>query len=190
MAATCLNHLNYIAIAFLYIGGIYFSYQPYTEIIGFCLLFVVNAAFMFFYVGQAQTLMSSPFTLPFYSKQIGVASLLIGLALHFVSFIFIIMMITTLQAKYTKSKGTPLQLSRKHQGMMDTFKANMLYTFTMIFIVLMILFNYDKATTPATQNILAGITIVSSIIIVSLSSWNIAISNDFSKLQYQDLTRT
>ena len=49
MAASCLNHLNYIAIAILYVVSIYFAYQPYTEIIGFYLLFVVNAAFMLFF---------------------------------------------------------------------------------------------------------------------------------------------
>lgn len=190
MAASCLNHLNYIAIAILYVVSIYFAYQPYTEIIGFYLLFVVNAAFMLFFAGQAETLISSVFTLPFYSLQIGIAGSLIGLALHFVSFIFIIMMITTLQAKYSKAKGTPLQLSRKYQGMMNTFKANMLYTFVMIFIVLLIVLNTERIskTSPSVQAVFGGSAVLLSAVVGGLSSWNVVISNEFSKLQYRDLT--
>lgn len=189
MAATCLNHLNYIAIAILYIVSIYFAYQPYTEIVGFCLLFVVNAAFMFFFAGQVSSF-NTLFTMPFYSGQIGVAGILIGLALHFVSFIFIIMMITTLQTKYSQAKGTPLQLSRKYQGMMDTFKANTMYTFVMIFIGLTIVLNHQRIlmTSPSVQAIFGGSAVLLSAGIAGLSSWNVMISNEFSKLQYRDLT--
>jgi hypothetical protein len=189
MAATCLNYLNYIAIATLYVVSIYFAYQPYTEILGFSILFVVNAAFFFFFAGQVSTF-NTLFTMLFYSGQIGVAGLFIGLALHFVSFLFIIMMISTLQVKYTQAKGTPLQLSRKYQGMMDTFKANTMYTFSMIFVVLTIILNRERisGTNPIVQKLFAGSTIILSAGIAGISSWNVMISNEFSKLQYRDLT--
>ena len=183
MAATCFNDFSYVIFTLLYIVSIYFTYLPYTEIIGFSILFVINAAFTLFFIGQTQ----SPSFIPLYQipyiGNVSIAAIGISLIFHFVSFIFIIMMITTLQAKYTKVSGTPLQITGKNKSQMNTFKMNMVIVFSLIFIELMIILNINKVS----SGISTGMLILISATIVGLSSWQVAISNEFSKLQYRDL---
>uniref|UniRef100_A0A6C0AUF6 Uncharacterized protein n=1 Tax=viral metagenome TaxID=1070528 RepID=A0A6C0AUF6_9ZZZZ len=189
MATVCLNHLNYIAIIILYCVCFYFINQPYTEIVGFSILFVVNTAFMLFFGSQYQTFHFDNNKL-FYEGQIAFFSVIIGLVFHFVSLILMIMMISTLQIKYTKTEGTPIKLTGQYRDQMETFKSNMIAIFVMIFVILIwFFFGYNiNISHPILQKIVPGIIIILSLIVIAISSWQVSISNAFSLLQYRQLT--
>ena len=142
---------------------------------------------MLFLGSQIQGL-SSLSRLPFFGGYIGIMGVFAGVVLHFISLIFIIMMISTLQVKQSNGRGTPIPLSGKYKDMLDTFKINMITVFMLIFILLLIVFNSDKITSVIiVQNAISVSMLLLSCSIIGLSSWNVSISNEFSKLQYRQI---
>lgn len=192
MAATCLNHLNYIAIFLLYLVGFYFIYKTYAQVIGFSLLFVVNAAFIFFLTSRIGTFnLNSALHLP-YERQIAAFSIFIGLIFHFVAFSLIIFMASNLKVTPSNADGTPLGLVGQYKVQMDNFKENMLIVFSFIFILLLWLMYGTIPVVPFVQYrgfhmVFALVSIVMSFFTIGFSIKQVILSNDFSKLQNRQI---
>jgi hypothetical protein len=145
---------------------------------------------MFFYTGQVPTFKYNTY-FP-YERQIAAVSIFIGLVFHFVSSILMIMMISELQVKYTSTDGVPITLSGKYAKQMDNYKSNLLTVFFVASFLLLWLIYGSVPTVPFFQYKIWQIVIaVGSILLsgtlISISSWQVYIANDFSKLKYRQL---
>lgn len=195
----CFPILNYMAFFILYIVCFVYINIKYTEIVGFGLLFVIHTAFSLFISKDLFNLISQK---PIINLAINVSflSILIGLLFHFVSFILIFTMITTLQTKYTKTRGTPIVLSKSYKNKFETYKRNIIAVFSLSFIVLMsMFFAYDTININFTQlfktfsfidfyKILPALIVsMSSLAIIGITFHQVYISNMFSKLSKKDL---
>lgn len=192
MAATCFNHLNYIAILLLYLLGFYFVYYTYAQVIGFSVLFVVNTAFIFLLLSQIGTFkLGENRYLPF-ERQFAAFSIIMGLIYHFISFTLIILMISHLKIKPSNTEGTPLGLVGKYKIEMDIFKENLLIVFSFIIILLLWLMYGTIPDVPFVQYrgfqmAIAFASIILSIFILGLSHRQILISYRFSMLQNRQI---
>jgi hypothetical protein len=192
MAATCFNHLNYIAIFLLYILSFYFIYNTYAQIIGFSVLFVVNTAFIFFLLSQYTSFkLDSNLHLP-YERQIAAFSIMIGLGFHFIAFILIIVMASKLKITVSDTNGTPLGLTGIYKTQMDNFKENLLIVFSFILFLLLWLMYGTVPSLPFMQygwfqKTFSTITIIISIFTIGFSIRQVILSNEFSKLQNRQI---
>jgi hypothetical protein len=109
-------------------------------------------------------------------------------------------MITTLQTKYTKTRGTPIVLSKTYNNKLNEYKNNILIVFSLSFIVLMTMFfGYETINIDFYQSIKTLsfidfykllptiLVVISSLSIIGISSYQVYISDMFSKLSKKDL---
>ena len=186
--------LDYFAFFVLYIGSLYFTYQKYAEIIGISVLFVVNAAFMLFTFGNISNKLGNEI-LP----NVAVLSVLISILFHFISLIFVFMMLTNLNTKYTATRGTPIDLPPKYADKLNTFKQNMVICFVFGTYVLTMLLNgyfyniinvniiHSMRPYTSYDNIYRIATLISSILLITYSSIQISDTSEFSKLSRKEL---
>ena len=195
----CFPILNYIAFFILYITCFVYINVKYTEIIGFGLLFVIHTAFSLFISKDIFNLLNEKVKNNL-AINVSFLSIIVGLLFTFVSFILIFTMITTLQTKYTKTRGTPIVLSKSYNNKFETYKQNIIVVFSLSFVVLMsMFFGYNTINVDFTQSIKtfslsnfynflpAIFVIIASLSIVGISSYQLYISNVFSKLSKKDL---
>ena len=195
----CFPILNYIAFFILYILCFVYINQKYTEIIGFGILFVIHTAFSIFISKDIFNLLNEKIK-PNLVINLSFISIMVALIFHFVSFILMFIMITTLQTKYTKTRGTPIVLSKTYNNKLNEYKNNIIVVFSLSFIILMTMFfGYETINIDFSQSfktfsfidfykILPAIVVsLSSLSIIGISSYQIYISNMFSKLSKKDL---
>jgi len=195
----CFPILNYIAFFVLYIVCFVYINVKYTEIVGFGLLFVIHSAFSLFISKDLFNLLNEK-NKSYLAFNVSFLAILIGLVFHFVSFILTFIMITTLQKKYTKTRGTPIVLSTSYQNKFNDYKNNIIAVFSLSFVVLIsIFFAYDTINidfaqlfkSPSMASIYkylpAIFVVLSSLSIIGISSYQVYISNMFSKLSQKDL---
>ena len=195
----CFPILNYIAFFVLYILCFVYMNQKYTEIIGFGILFVIHTAFSIFISKDIFNLLNEKIK-PNLVINLSFISIMVALIFHFVSFILMFIMITTLQTKYTKTRGTPIVLSKTYNNKLNEYKNNIIVVFSLSFIILMTMFfGYETINIDFSQSfktfsfidfykILPAIVVsLSSLSIIGISSYQIYISNMFSKLSKKDL---
>ena len=194
----CFPILNYIAFFILYIVCFTYINVKYTEIVGFGVLFVIHTAFSLFISKDIFNLINKKASN--LAINISFISIFIGLLFHFISFILIFTMITTLQTKYTKKRGTPIVLSKQYKNKFENYKRNIIAVFSLSFVVLMsMFFAYDTININFTQlfkafsiqNIYSGLPAIivsmASLAIVGISIHQVYISNMFAKLSKKDL---
>ena len=127
-------------------------------------------------------------------------AVIVGLVFHTVVLIFILMMSTNLQAKYSKKYGSPLELPKKYADMMETVKQLMIISFCLGFIILYILFYYNESINRnfsmlikhldlklISENKLIFVTLSASLALMGISSKQVYDGNLFSKLSRQQL---
>lgn len=196
----CFPILNYIAFFVLYILCFIYMNQKYTEIIGFGILFVIHTAFSIFISKDIFNLLNEKIK-PNLVVNLSFISIMVALIFHFVSFILMFIMITTLQTKYTKTRGTPIVLSKTYNNKLNEYKNNIIVVFSLSFIVLMTMFfgyetinidlNLQRFKTFSFVDfykLLPAIVVaLSSLSIIGISSRQVYISNVFSKLSKKDL---
>ena len=195
----CFPILNYIAFFVLYILCFVYMNQKYTEIIGFGILFVIHTAFSIFISKDIFNLLNEKIKSNLVVN-LSFISIMVALIFHFVSFILMFIMITTLQTKYTKTRGTPIVLSKTYNNKLNEYKNNILVVFSLSFIVLMTMFfGYETINIDFSQafktfsfvdfyKLLPAIVVaLSSLSIIGISSRQVYISNVFSKLSKKDL---
>jgi len=195
----CFPILNYIAFFVLYILCFIYMNQKYTEIIGFGILFVIHTAFSIFISKDLFNLLNEKIK-PNLVINLSFISIMVALIFHFVSFILMFIMITTLQTKYTKTRGTPIVLSKTYNNKLNQYKNNIIIVFSLAFVVLTTMFfGYETINVDFSQafktlsfadfyKLLPAILIsLSSLSIVGISSYQLYISNVFSKLSKKDL---
>ena len=195
----CFPILNYIAFFVLYILCFIYMNQKYTEIIGFGILFVIHTAFSIFISKDIFNLLNEKIK-PNLVVNLSFVSIMVALIFHFVSFILMFIMITTLQTKYTKTRGTPIVLSKTYNNKLNEYKNNIIVVISLSFIVLMTMFfGYETINIDFSQSfkmfsfvdfykLLPAILVsLSSLSIIGISSRQVYISNLFSKLSKKDL---
>jgi len=195
----CFPILNYIAFFVLYILCFLYMNQKYTEIIGFGILFVIHTAFSIFISKDLFNLLNEKIK-PNLVVNLSFISIMVALIFHFVSFILMFIMITTLQTKYTKTRGTPIVLSKTYNNKLNEYKNNILIVFSLSFIVLMTMFfGYETINIDFYQSIKTLsfidfykllptiLVVISSLSIIGISSYQVYISDMFSKLSKKDL---
>ena len=127
--------LEYFAFFIMYIGSFAFINKKYTEIIGFGLLFVVNTAFMFFSINDMIQINNQNFI-----SLLSRFAVVIGVAFHFISIIFILMMLNNLNKKFSGKRGTPIDLPPKYVSKINDFKQIMIACFSLgVILVIMLL---------------------------------------------------
>ena len=198
-AKDCFPILNYTAFFILYIVCFVYINVKYSEIVGFGLLFVIHTAFSLFISKDIFNLINDKMKSNL-AISISLISILVALLFHFVSFILIFTMITTLQTKYTKTRGTPIVLSKSYKNKFENYKRNIIVVFSLSFIILMAMFfAYDtinigfnllfKSLSVANiyKSLPAIFIIMASFANIGISSHQVYISNMFSKLSKKDL---
>jgi hypothetical protein len=194
MVSKSTTFLNYITFLILYVAAFITIRIKNTEIIGFYLLLIVNAAFTLFniaYFTGIDGMQFAPIT-------IGFSIILSGL-FHTISLIFIVMMISSLRVKYSDTYGTPINIPPIYKEKLEMFKRLTIATFSicgaMLFIYAMY---YDKINVNIGEirsigniiyNPLPIITLLMACAPIILSSINISIADDFTILTRQPLMR-
>jgi hypothetical protein len=194
--------LNYIAFFLLYVVSLVSVNYRGVEIVSFLFLFIIHAAFSIYFVSEINVLLLSfgeSFVL-----QLSLLAVGITLILHFVSLIFIIMMVYAQEKKFVGMKGTPLYLPEKYANKLSIFKQQMIGCFCLCIIILFIIFqknnditkfnirtafnlmNYDPREDIIAKLYYILATIISPILI-SLSIYQIIIANDFTDLARKKL---
>jgi len=204
-AKDCFPILNYIAFFILYIVCFVYINVKYTEIVGFGLLFVIHTAFSLFISKDIFNLINEKSLINEKIRtnlaiNISFISIIVALLFHFISFILTFTMITTLQTKYTKTRGTPIVLSKSYKNKFENYKRNIIVVFSLSFIILMAMFfAYDTINIDfnllfkslSVANIYTSLPaifiIMASFANIGISSHQVYISNMFSKLSKKDL---
>ena len=189
--------LNYFAFLILYITGFVFIYQKYSEIIGLALLFIVNAAFMMFI---AADLFAFTESYSYFIPLIGSFAVLVGCLFHFISLIFIMMMLGNMKTKYENAKGTPLILPKRYADKLELFKRLMISVFSLCAIILTVMFLNTKAINVSfideikyidldslSENFYSILILLASLSVIGISSYQIKEADSFAKLSRQDL---
>lgn len=129
--------LNLLAFFLLYAGSFYFLNIKYTEIIGFIVLFVINAIFMIYVGGEFITITNSTnLFIPLYAS----LAVMVGIIFHFISLIMIYMMMITMNSKYMTATGSPIDLPEPYKNKIEYFKRLMAACFTLGSLIIIILF--------------------------------------------------
>jgi hypothetical protein len=202
----CFTILNYIAFFILYIVCFMYINKTYTEIIGFGLVFIIHTAFLLFiskdlfYFLDGKKGSDNKIIKPNFAIITSIISIFIGLIFHFISFILTFIMITTLQSKYTKTRGTPIILSKSYKEKFLDYKQNVIIVFTLITLLLLSLFfgyevintNYYKlinnfSIVKFINEMPSIIILIISFAIIGISSKQVYISDLFSKLSKKEL---
>lgn len=118
--------LNYLAFLILFITSLVFIFTKNSAILGYILAFLVNTFFIFFIFDQlAENLDDYTYFIP----TVSILSVVFSAILHFVSLIFILILIYKLHAKYTKS-GLPLTISEPYNTQLYNFNIIMATVFS------------------------------------------------------------
>lgn len=183
----------------LYILSFIFMYQKFSEIIAFFVLFIVHTTF-FIYIGKdvIQYLTSGYYFVP----MVTALAILTTAGLQFVAIVFILQLIMTLRKKYTIDRGVPIYLPEKYQTKLEEFKAIIVTSFVLVFVLLSMLtygirmldINFYEVFTNLSintffKNIGAFIALLISASVVSLSAYQVYLGNDLSRAQYNQITK-
>jgi hypothetical protein len=196
MAINIFPILNYLALFILYVICLYFIFQDYSEIVGFYILFMIHTASTAF-IGK--DLFNFFLNSPNLATTIAIGSILIGNILHFVCFILILLMISSLQIKFDSTRGTPIRLPDKYRSYLNDFKNQVLVVFILSILVLFGIYYGENILVPLkpllnTFNLDLWIKstptlliVALSICIVSISSNQVNTANNLARLRNRQL---
>ena len=114
--------LNYLAFLILFIFSFIFILSKKTTVFGYVLEFITLTSFLFFILGDLIPSMSDyNYFVPVFS----IISISVGCILHFVSLIFVLIMIYKMNVKFSLTKGLPVTINEPYK--------TQLYNFNIIF---------------------------------------------------------
>ena len=189
--------LNYIAFLILFIISFISIFKKNASILGFVLLFITNAAFMVYVSGELIPLIND---ITYFGTIFSIIAIISSSVLHFVSLIFIIMLIYNLHVKYTVKNGLPINIPEPYKSQLYDFKVLMITTFFICTLLLFIVkFRPEKLDINfyellKRRNIilyyrysLLFFSIFLSITAIVISSLQVNTASDFSKLSRQQV---
>jgi len=187
--------LNYTVFLILYLVAIIVLFYDNTVIIGYYFIFVVTCACTLYNMSYLTNLEGMELV-----PQVISFSIVVSGIFHSISLIFVIMMISNMRVKYSSTYGTPIELPPKYQVQLDMFKNLMISTFSICFLLLLwfalyydILNKSNIVYTKSIGNIIANpfpyfVMLVACAPLI-MSSINLAITNDFTKLSRKELMK-
>jgi hypothetical protein len=190
--------LNYIAFFILFITSFIFIFQKNASILGYVLLFITNTAFMVYVTGEL--IPNIDIDVTYFGIVFSTVAIISSSILHFVSLIFILMMIYNLHVKYTKANGLPLNIPEPYKTQLYNFNILMITTFFICVLLFFIVkFRYDKLDVNFYELLKRGsillyykyslllFSVILSIIVIVISSIQVSKANNFSKLSRQQV---
>ena len=190
--------LNYIAFFILFITSFVFIFKKNASILGYVLLFITNTAFMVYVTGEF--IPNIDIDVTYFGVVFSTVAIISSSILHFVSLIFILMLIYNLHVKYTKANGLPLNIPEPYKTQLYNFNVLMITTFcicTLLFFI--VKFRYDKLDVNFYELLKRGsillyykyslliFSVILSIISITISSIQVNTANNFSKLSRQQV---
>jgi hypothetical protein len=189
--------LNYLAFFILFVTGFVFIFNKNASILGYALIFITNMMFMLF---AAALIVPEIASNNFFIAIIARCSVMITIIFHFVSLIFVLMMIYKLHVKYSASSGLPINIPEPYKSQLYKFNLLMITTFCISAIILSIIFfkpekldvNFYELLKNInmflfSRNYLLFITLALSISTVVISSFQVKTADSFAKLSRQQI---
>jgi hypothetical protein len=183
--------LNYIAFFSLFIIGLIYIFKKNTSIFGYILLFITNAAFLFFITGEF--LLKISITIKYFIPLLTLSAIFVTSILYFVSFILILCMYYNLHVKFSVKNGISLNIPEKYQEQLKYFNILSIISFS-ICALLLFLFYYRENklninffeflkymnSYSIIRNYLLIVCFILSIIAIIISSIQVYIANNVS----------
>ena len=193
-----ISMLNYIAFLILFITGFVFMFQQNAAILGYALLFITNTVCMIYVTGELLLKIDPEFD--YFVMILAVVAVVTSSILHFVSLIFILMMIYKLHVKYTVTNGLPINVPEPYSTQLYNFKVLMVTTFCICTVLVIILkFRSSKLDVNFYEllqhlnvflfirNITLFLTLGLAISAIVISSLQVQTADGFAKLSRQQL---
>lgn len=190
--------LNYIALFILFITSFFFIFKKNASILGYILVFITNTAFMVYSAGELVP--SIEFGYSYFGKIFSIVAIITSSILHFVSLIFIIMLISSLHVKYTVKNGLPINIPEPYKTQLYNFNILMIITFCCCTLLLFIVkFKNDILDVNFYELLKRGsfllyyryslllFAIALSITVIVISSLQVNTANGFSRLSRQQI---
>jgi len=189
--------LNYIAFLILFILSFIFIFQKNASILGFVLLFITNAAFMVYISGELIPFIDE---VTYFGTIFSIVAIISSSILHFVSLIFILMLLYNLHVKYTVNNGLPINIPEPYKTQLYHFNILMITTFSICFLLFFIVkFRMERLNVNFYELLKRGsillyyryslllFSIILSIIAIVISSLQVKTASEFSKLSRQQV---
>jgi hypothetical protein len=189
--------LNYLAFFTLFITGFVFIFQKNASLLGYVVVFITNTVFMVYMTGLIVPEISNK---NYFVAIASRAAVMITTIFHFVSLIFILMMIYQLHVKYSAAEGLPINIPDPYKSQLYQFNVLMITSFCLCTLLLVIIFfrshkldvNLYELMTRMNlylfaRNLVLLFALSLSIATVVISSLQVQTANGFAKLSRQQL---
>jgi hypothetical protein len=196
-----LTMLNYLAFFILFITSFVFIFQKNAAILGYALVFITTTICMVYIAGELIPKLDPEFD--FFVTMLATIAVATSAILHFVSLIFILMMIYKLHVKYTVTNGLPINIPEPYSSQLYDFKVLMITTFCICTLLIAIIkfrpakldVNFYELLKRLTmfsfiRNITLFITLGLSISAIVISSLQVKTADGLAKLSRQQLNTT
>ena len=194
--------LNYVAFFILFITSFVFVFQKNAGILGYALLFITNTVCMIYVIGELLPNivdMSDSYFVPI----LAVIAVISSSILHFVSLIFVLMMIYKLHVKYSVTDGVPINIPPPYNLQLYNFNVLMVTTFCLCAVLILIIkFRPEKMNINlyefirrmnlimVLRNPIFIITLALSVSAIVISGIQVQTADKFAKLSRQQLNVT
>ena len=190
--------LNYIALFILFITSFVFIFKKNASILGYVLLFITNTAFMVYV--SIELIPNIDFEIAYFGTIFSIVAIITSSILHFVSLIFILMLIYKLHVKFTVTNGLPINIDEPYKSQLYNFNILIITTFCICTLLLFIVklrpekldINFYELLKKGSillyyRYSLLLFSIALSISTIVISSLQVNTANSFSKLSRQQV---
>lgn len=192
--------LNFGAFIALFVTGFVFIFKSNAAILGYILLFMTNTAFLFFI---AASLIPGMTKQNYFPAILARSAVLISTIFHFVSLIFIMIMMYKLRLNYTVINGVSINIAEPYRTQLYNFNVLMITTFCICTLLLAILFvsvdrleiNFYFLLKHASlfslyRHFILIVTMILSVAALIISSVQVYITNGLDKAARQQLNNS
>jgi len=130
--------LNYVAFFILFVTSFVFVFQRNAAILGYALLFITNTVCMIYVIGELLPKLSD-INNSYFVPILAVIAVMSSSILHFVSLIFVLMMIYKLHTKYSVTDGVPINIPPPYNLQLYEFNVLMVTTFCLCTVLILII---------------------------------------------------
>jgi hypothetical protein len=192
-----LTTLNFGAFFALFVTGFVFIFKPNAAVLGYILLFITNTAFLFFI---AASLIPGISKQHYFPAVLARSTVLVSTIFHFVSLVFIMIMMYKLHLNYTVTNGVQINIAEPYRTQLYNFNVLAITTFCICALLLAFLFvgadqlevNFYFLLKHASlfslrRHYLIVLTILLSVVALIISSVQVYITNGLDKAARQQL---
>ena len=189
--------LNYLAFFILFITGFVFIFQKNASLLGYVVVFITNTVFMVYMTGLIVPEIGSKI---YFVAIVSRCAVMLTAIFHFVSLIFILMMIYQLHVKYSAAEGLPVNIPEPYNSQLYQFNVLMITSFCICTLLLVIVFFRSHKLDVNlyelmkrmnlflfSRNLVLLFTLALTIATVVISSLQVQIANGFAKLSRKQL---